>query len=100
MQIITEEKLKVLAQWLIDNHLPSILESFIKQLILSQTSFVGNACIHFGIKFLTKAFRFKTLYERFLPHIETVLYDTLFPILWLTPRDNELWESDPAEFIR
>lgn len=76
------------------------MESFIKQLIISQTRFVGNACIHFGIKFLIKVFKYKVLFDRFQPHIETILYDTLFPLLWLTQRDSELWESDPAEFIR
>ncbi|KAL4486098.1 hypothetical protein ABPG72_004032 [Tetrahymena utriculariae] len=99
-QICTEEKLKALAQWLIDSHMGNILDSFVKQLILSQTTFVGNACVHFGIRFLTKVFKYKSLYERFQPHIETILYDTLFPLLWIKPKDNELWESDPAEFIR
>lgn len=28
------------------------------------------------------------------------MYETLFPLLFLTPRDSELWESDPSEFIR
>lgn len=99
-QIVTEQKMQHLVQWLLDNHMGPIMQSFIKQLILSQTSFVGNACIHFGIKFLIKALRYKSLFEGFLPSIENILYETLFPMLFLTPRDSELWETDPSEFIR
>lgn len=57
-------------------------------------------CMHFSLKFIIKVFKFKPLYDALQPYIETILYDTIFPLLYLTPRDSELWESDPQEFIR
>lgn len=55
--ITTDKNMQSLAQWLIDNHMGPIMHSFVKQLQLSQTVFVGNACIHFGVKFLIKTLR-------------------------------------------
>lgn len=99
-KIVTGQSMQALVQWLVDTHMIPVMQSFVQQLVLSQTSFVGNATQHFGIKFLIKVFKFQNLFDAFVPHIETILYDTVFPMLALTQRDSELWESDPAEFIR
>lgn len=92
--------MKDLVQWLIDTHLGGVMQSFVNQLVRTQTEFVGSAVVHFGIKYLIRVCKHQSLFEAFQPYIETVLYESIFPMLFLTPKDSELWESDPSEFIR
>ena len=34
------------------------------------------------------------------PHIDTVIREILFPLLCHSDEDEELWETDPIEYIR
>jgi importin-7 len=34
------------------------------------------------------------------PHIVAIIQDVIFPLLCYSEADDELWESDPVEYIR
>lgn len=33
------------------------------------------------------------------PHVPAIIQDVIFPLMCHTENDQELWESDPAEYI-
>jgi importin-7 len=35
-----------------------------------------------------------------IPHIVDIIQDVIFPLLCYSEADDELWESDPVEYIR
>ena len=39
-------------------------------------------------------------YKALVPHIEQFLETVLFPVMFFTSEDQEIWDSDPQEFIR
>ena len=38
--------------------------------------------------------------EKLKPYVENILTETLVPIMFVTEKDVETFESDPVEFIR
>lgn len=39
-------------------------------------------------------------YKALIPHIPQLLQSIIFPILYFTEEDQQLWDSDPEESIR
>lgn len=64
-KIATGQNMKDLVQWLIDTHLGGVMQSFVNQLVRSQTEFVGSAVVHFGIKYLIRVCKHQSLFEAF-----------------------------------
>lgn len=38
--------------------------------------------------------------DKLKPYIQTILYDTIIPIMYITEHDVNTFETDPIEYIR
>lgn len=51
---------------------------------------------HLFLRSVSHAYTWKLI----KPHMVAVIQDVIFPIMSFTDSDQELWESDPYEYIR
>lgn len=52
------------------------------------------------VEFHEDLFKHKTTWKVVKPHIESIVCSFLFPLLCYTEEDKELFEDDPAEYVR
>ena len=77
-----------------------LLESHLQMVLRRKTHFVGSKTLNFAIKFVSQATKLPQTMKLLYPYIETLLFETLIPIMLITHRDLELFKEDPIEFIR
>ena len=53
-----------------------------------------------ALSFLSEAIQHSVSYKALKPHLSTLLFEVIFPLLCFNAEDNELWTSDPEEYIR
>lgn len=53
-----------------------------------------------ALNYVEEAVRGKATWPMLKPQVEPLLLQLIFPLLCFGPRDDELWRSDPHEFIR
>ena len=77
-----------------------LLESHLQLLFAKKTGFVGSKALNFAIKFISSSTKLQNTMEKLKPFVETILYDTVIPILYVTERDITKFQNDPVEYIR
>lgn len=77
-----------------------LLESHLQTLFAKKTGFVGSKALNFAIKFISNSTKLQNTMEKLKPYVETILYDTIVPILYVTERDITKFQNDPVEYIR
>jgi importin-7 len=82
------------------NYSVPFLESFLAILFKSKSNFVGLKLIYFSLKYIFYSIRIETSFRVLQQYFDRILFDLLVPLLSLTPRDEELWNTDPEEYVR
>ena len=76
-----------------------LLESNLKILFTRKHSFVGSKCLNFAIKFISASTHMENTMENLKPFVKQLLYETMLPIMLITEKDVETFESDPIEYV-
>lgn len=77
-----------------------LFESHLQLLFKRKNCFVGSKALNFAIKFISKCSQMDHTMNKLKPYVENILYDTVIPIMFVTQRDLETFETDPIEYIR
>lgn len=77
-----------------------LLESHLQLLFKRKTEFVGTKTVSFAIKFINYAMKVERTMNNLKPFINNILYEIAIPIMLVTHKDADLFESDPVEYIR
>ena len=77
-----------------------LLESHLQLLFQKKTDFVGSTALTYSLKFVTMATHSPATFEKLKPYIETLLYDCIVPLMFVTEADLTLFREEPVEFIR
>ena len=78
----------------------SFLETFVAILFKRKSLFVSRKLLHFSLKYVFYALRLAKTWVTIHPHLEKIMFEVLMPMLYLTPKDESLWNNDPDEYVR
>ena len=78
-----------------------IMESCLNQISLRASGkFCSNRCMMEGISYLGCAAEMGITWKVLKPHMDTILFQICFPILYFNNQDYLLWTEEPHEYIR
>ena len=77
-----------------------LLESHLQLVLRRRTHFIGSKALNFAIKFVSQSTKLPVTMKILQPFIETLLFETLVPIMLITHKDVTLFKEDPIEYIR
>lgn len=92
---------KEFAEWYLETFSAGILEVLLK--ILDQYRrkiFVSPRVVQQSINYINQGVSHAFSWKFLKPHMFEIIRDVLFPILSYSESDQELWNSDPYEYIR
>ncbi len=65
-----------------------------------KVNFVGSRALIYSIRFVTLAIQYPQTMSSMTGYIDNLLYETVVPIITVTPFENQLIDNDSIEFIR
>ena len=83
-----------------DKYSVSFLETFVAILFKRRSHFVSRKLLHFALKYVFYSLRLTKTWVTIHPHLEKIMFEVLIPMLYLTPKDESLWNTDPDEYVR
>nr|XP_016934597.1 importin-7 [Drosophila suzukii] len=98
---VVSEKYQKFAEWYLPTFSQGVLEVLLK--ILDQYRnrvYVSPRVLTDVLNYLKNAVSHAYTWKLIKPHMVAVIQDVIFPIMSFTDSDQELWESDPYEYIR
>lgn len=99
---IVEEKpeIQAFSNWFSTNCNVALLESHLTLLLARSTGYVGAKALNFSIKYTSASTKLSVTMEKLKPFVLRILQDTVIPILFVTTRDLNQFETEPIEYIR
>eukprot|EP01087_Luapelamoeba_hula_P007288 TRINITY_DN1779_c0_g1_i1.p1 TRINITY_DN1779_c0_g1~~TRINITY_DN1779_c0_g1_i1.p1 ORF type:complete len:1013 (+),score=139.46 TRINITY_DN1779_c0_g1_i1:120-3158(+) len=89
------------APYFVATYAPRLLEANMVQLgAVSSGQFRPHRIISIALSAIGESIRYATLYKMLKPHIPDLLRTVIVPLFYFTQKDQELWNDDPAEFLR
>jgi hypothetical protein len=82
------------------NHVPQILQSFLKIILSKRTHYVGNKTLCAALKTVQIGIKYQHTRKMIAEHITAIMYDVSLPLMLLTQKEYELWGDNPIEFVR
>ncbi|KAG9315992.1 armadillo-type protein [Chiua virens] len=81
---------------------PEIFKVYLQQveLYVSKQAWLSKKCQYQIFQFFTACIKPKSTWILLKPHVETLVASFVFPHLCFNPADQELWDSDPVEYVR
>jgi hypothetical protein len=97
-----QEEYGVFAQHFATNFAPEIFKVYIHQveLFVSGQTWLSKKCQYNIFQFFTECVKPKSTWQLLRPHFETLISSFVFPQLSFTPAKQEVWETDPVDYIR
>uniref|UniRef100_A0A1A9VN34 Importin N-terminal domain-containing protein n=1 Tax=Glossina austeni TaxID=7395 RepID=A0A1A9VN34_GLOAU len=98
---VVSEKYEKFADWYLPTFTQGVLEVMLK--ILDQYRnriYVSPRVLSDVLAYLKNAISHAYSWKLIKPHMLAIIQDVIFPIMSFTDSDQELWETDPHEFIR
>lgn len=95
------EKYQKFAEWYLPTFTSGVLEVLLK--ILDQYRnqiYVSPRVLTNILSYLKNAVSHAYSWKLIKPHMVAIIQDVIFPIMSFTESDQDLWESDPHEYIR
>ena len=65
-----------------------------------KTGFVGSKTLNFNIKYVSTSIKIERTMAKLKPFMDSILYETIVPIMLVTHKDVTLFNEDPIEYIR
>lgn len=90
------------AQHFVTAFAPEIFKTYLHQidLFVSGQAWLSNKCQYNIFQFLTECVKPKSTWALLKPHFENLVSSFIFPHLCFTPNKQELWASDPVDYVR
>ncbi|KAF4669519.1 hypothetical protein FOL46_001342 [Perkinsus olseni] len=90
------------AQWWLDTFGAGMTQQMIEllQRRATQGAFVSDQVLYQVFGFIAEAAQHAITYKVIKPHLQFLVHDVVLPVLSFSQEDQQLWESDPDEFIR
>ncbi|KAF4678092.1 hypothetical protein FOL47_005371 [Perkinsus chesapeaki] len=90
------------AQWWLDTFGPGMTQQMIEllQRRATQGIFVSDQVLCQVFGFVAEAVQHAITYKIIKPHVQFLVHDVVLPVLAFSQEDQQLWESDPEEYIR
>ncbi|THH06885.1 hypothetical protein EW145_g3782 [Phellinidium pouzarii] len=92
----------VFAEHFVTNFAPEIFKTYLHQveLLISGQRWLSKKCQYHIFSFFTECVKPKSTWAFLKPHFQTLVSSFVFPQLCFTPIKQELWESDPVDYVR
>lgn len=95
-----DKRYTAFAKMFMEYFAPNIVQTYIKQVQLFTTgTWMSNRAKQQLAMFLEECIKPKATWLMIKPHLEIIIIHFIFPILCFTEADQELWDTDPVEFI-
>lgn len=92
---------KKVAQNFRDNHAEKATEVMLEVLFSPTSGYqISRRVAHIALDFLEEAIETASLWAIVSPHVSNLLTRVIFPYLCFTDADEEVWVSDPTEYVR
>ncbi|CAM9939847.1 unnamed protein product, partial [Choristocarpus tenellus] len=79
---------------------PMLLEQVMNTLALRpRGEYCTDRVVHACLSFVTSAMELSHTYKLLKPHLDFLLFEVVFPVLCLSNKDIEAFETDPREYI-
>jgi hypothetical protein len=62
--------------------------------------FCSDRCMMTGLRFLSTSVEIGSTFRIIAPHLESLLRNVIFPVMYFSQSDMELWNQDPQEYVR
>jgi hypothetical protein len=62
--------------------------------------FCSNRCMMLGLRFLSTSIELGSTFRVIAPHLDSLLRNVIFPVMYFTQADMQLWNEDPQEYVR
>eukprot|EP00937_MAST-01D_sp_MAST-1D-sp2_P003692 g3692.t1 len=96
-----EKKYAPFADFFLHNISCIVLEQVMQLVALpSQGRYCTTKVQHASLMYLETSVQMSLTYKLIKPHLDVLVRQVIFPIICLQPKDLELWESDPHEYVR
>ncbi|KAF9222983.1 ARM repeat-containing protein [Gyrodon lividus] len=81
---------------------PEIFKVYLQQveLYVSKQAWLSKKCQYQIFQFFTECIKPKSTWILLKPHVDSLVAKFVFPHLCFNPSDQQLWESDPVEYVR
>lgn len=80
---------------------PELLPCVLETLALRKNGrFCTDRVVQLCLVFLQEAVDSSVAYKLIKPHLGFLIFEVIHPVLCLTPKDMQLWQEDPHEFVR
>jgi hypothetical protein len=95
-----DKKYSAFSKMFMEFYAPNIVQAY----ILQMQCFISGVWMTDRVKqqiamFLEECIKPKGPWLMIKPHLESIIMQFIFPILCFNAKDQELWDSDPVEFI-
>ncbi|KAH7915448.1 armadillo-type protein [Hygrophoropsis aurantiaca] len=90
------------AEHFVTNFAPEIFKIYMHQveLYISGQAWLSKKCQYQVFQFFTECIKPKTTWFLLKPHVDNLVASFAFPQLCFTASKQQLWESDPVEYVR
>ncbi|KAI5123131.1 hypothetical protein M0805_000834 [Coniferiporia weirii] len=90
------------AEHFVTNFAPEIFKTYLHQveLLISGQQWLSKKCQYHIFSFFTECVKPKSTWAFLRPHFQNLVSSFVFPQLCFTPIKQELWESDPVDYVR
>jgi hypothetical protein len=95
-----DESSKPISQHVSENYAEGLVDLSMTLISQSQDIFIYSKVLNFCLKIISTGFNHACSVHFIKPHVETILSQYAIPLMLLTEKDIEDFESDPIEFVR
>ncbi|CAD5326228.1 unnamed protein product [Arabidopsis thaliana] len=92
---------KAFAQMFQINYAAKILECHLKLLnAIRIGGYLPDRVINLILQYLSNSISKSSMYNLLQPHLNTLLFEIVFPLMCFNDNDQMLWDEDPHEYVR
>lgn len=93
---------KPFAETFLHNFAPEILKAYLHtaDAMVSQQQWVSRPVVRHLLTFFTECLKPKSMWLLLRPHMQQIIETLVYPRLCFSDEDEELWETDPVDFVR
>ncbi|KZS92303.1 ARM repeat-containing protein [Sistotremastrum niveocremeum HHB9708] len=90
------------AEHFVSSFAPEIIKTYLHQveLYISGQVWLSRKCQYLIFQFFTECVKPKSTWQLLKPHFQSLVSSFVFPQLSFSPNKQELWATDPVEYIR
>eukprot|EP01112_Ceratiomyxa_fruticulosa_P010852 TRINITY_DN2888_c0_g1_i1.p1 TRINITY_DN2888_c0_g1~~TRINITY_DN2888_c0_g1_i1.p1 ORF type:complete len:1156 (-),score=266.57 TRINITY_DN2888_c0_g1_i1:100-3441(-) len=77
------------------------INTFLNFLNIKRTGqFLPDRILQISLSYICSCIPYGITFPHIVPHLNIILQEVIFPLLCITPKDEELWSDDPLQYIK